>query len=203
MNPITTTAPGARGSTLRSTLAFVQHIAGDDTVARIRGGLATDDRARIDAAAPTDEIPLTLLHALWRAVEAEIGAEHPDWPEKSGAFAIEGTGQQLYGGILRKKSPMEFLTQRVSLFRLYYHPGNMEVVEAEQGRAVLRLVGFDPGERTFCRRQTGGLLRSMEFAGGTSGTVRHVRCSLDGDAFCEWELRWETPSAVAGTGAGE
>jgi hypothetical protein len=79
----------------------------------------------------------------------------------------------------------------------------MEVVEAEQGRAVLRLVGFDPGERTFCRRQTGGLLRSVEFAGGTSGTVRHVRCSLDGDAFCEWELRWETPApAVAGTGTG-
>jgi hypothetical protein len=203
MNPITTTDPGARGSTLRSTLAFVQRIAGDETVARIRGRLAADDRARIDAAAPTDEIPLTLLHALWRAVEAEIGAEHPDWPEKSGAFAIEGTGQQLYGGILRKKSPMEFLTQRVSLFRLYYHPGNMEVVEAEQGRAVLRLVGLDPGERTFCRRQTGGLLRSVEFAGGTSATVRHVRCSLDGDAFCEWELRWEAPSAVAATGAGE
>jgi hypothetical protein len=188
----------ARGSTLRSTLAFVQHIAGGDTVARIRDGLAPDDRARIDEAAPTDEVPLTLLHALWRAVEAEIGAEHPDWPEQSGAFAIEGTGQQLYGGILRKKSPMEFLTQRVSLFRLYYHPGNMEVVEAEQGRAVLRLVGFDPGERTFCRRQTGGLLRSVEFAGGTSGTVRHVRCSLDGDAFCEWELRWETPAPAEG-----
>lgn len=197
MHALATAMPGAKGSTLHSTLAFVARIAGEDAVARVRERLADDDRARIGAAAATDEIPLTLLHALWRAVEAEIGAEHPHWPEKSGAFAIEGTGQQLYGGILRKKSPMEFLTQRVSLFRLYYHPGNMEVVEAEQGRAVLRLVGFDPGERTFCRRQTGGLLRSMEFAGGMAGSVRHVRCSLEGDAFCEWELQWEPPPGPA------
>lgn len=183
----------AKGSTLRSTLAFVRAAAGDAAVEAVRARLPDDDRARIDAAAPTEEVPLPLLLALWRAVEAEIGAAQPDWPERSGAFAIEGPGQELYGGILRKRSPTEFLTQRVSLFRLYYQPGNMEVVEAEPSRAVLRLVGFDPGDRTFCRRQTGGLLRSVQLAGGDAAAVRHVRCSLEGDAFCEWELRWTRP----------
>jgi hypothetical protein len=62
---------------------------------------------------------------------------------------------------------------------------------------VLRLVGFDPADRTFCRRQTGGLLCSIQLAGGTQGSVRHVRCSVEGDAFCEWELRWETPEEGA------
>ena len=190
----------AKGSTLRSTLAFVRTLGGDDAVEQVLQRVPAEDRARIAAASATDEVPLELLLSLWRGVDAVIGAEHPDWPERSGGFAISNAGVEHYGGILLKKSPAEFLLQRVSLFRLFYQPGNMEVVEEEPGRAVLRLVGFDPGERTFCRRQTGGLLRSVELAGGTEAAVRHVRCSLEGDAFCEWELRWQIPAAPGATG---
>jgi hypothetical protein len=96
----------------------------------------------------------------------------------------------MYGGILKKKDPTEFLTQSVSLFRLYYHPGDMTVVENAHGRAVLRLIGFDGRTPLFCRRQVGGLTKALEIAGGESPVVRHVRCALEGDAFCEWELSW-------------
>ena len=58
------------------------------------------------------------------------------------------------------------------------------------GGGVLRLVGFDHGSATFCRRQTGGLRQAVALAGGERPRVRHVRCVLAGDAFCEWELRW-------------
>jgi predicted hydrocarbon binding protein len=56
---------------------------------------------------------------------------------------------------------------------------------------VLRLVGFEHGSPFFCRRQTGGLAQAVAIAGGERPRVRHVRCALEGDAFCEWELRWE------------
>lgn len=191
MTAATLAAAQAKGSTLRSTLAFVAHAGGADAIAAVLERLSPEERARIDAAAPTDEVPLELLLALWRATDAVLAPADPRWVERSGAFAIESVGVQLYGGILRKKSPTEFLTQRVSLFRLYYQPGNMEVIEAEPGRAVLRLVGFPPADALFCRRQTGGLLRSVELAGGAQAAVQHVRCAVEGDAFCEWELRWE------------
>jgi len=187
----------AKGSTLQTTLAFVAADAGEAAVARVLAGLSAQDRAAVEGAGATDEVPMELLRSLWRAVDAVLGERDPRWPERSGAFSIQGVGQQLYGGILLKKNPTEFLTQRVSLFRLYYHPGDMEVVESQPGRAVLRLVGFDPGDATFCRRQTGGLLRSVELAGGASPSVHHVRCQVEGDAFCEWELRWEQPPVPA------
>ena len=186
-------APQAKGSTLRSTLRYVEAEHGPDVAVGVLDRLAADDRARIEAAGSTDEVPVELLRALWDAVEAAIGRRDPGWPEKSGAYSIQSMGVELYGGILRKRDPLEFLSQPVSLFRLYYQPGNMEVVEAEPGRAVLRLVGF-PGDPIFCRRQTGGLLRAVELAGGVHPSVRHVRCSVEGDAFCEWELRWEPPA---------
>jgi hypothetical protein len=185
----------AKGSTLRATLAFVEGVGGAEAVARVLAGLPARDRARVQGAGATDEFPFALWQRLSEATGRAIGAAVPDWPERAGAHAIESYGVQLYGGILRKASPLEFVTQSVSLFRLYYHPGDMKVVEQEPvgergGRVVLRLVGFDSGDAIFCRRQTGGLERALALAGGAQPRVRHVRCTLEDDAFCEWELGW-------------
>jgi hypothetical protein len=180
----------AKGSTLLTTLDFVTREAGTEASARAMARLAPADRERVAAVAPTDEVPLDLAVALWRAVDAELGPTDPGWSERAGAHAIASVGQQLYRGILHKATPAEFLTQGVSLFRLYYHPGDMEVVEQEPGRVVLRLVGFDVTDALFCRRQTGGLRQALAIAGGEGATSRHVRCTQEGDAFCEWELEW-------------
>jgi hypothetical protein len=186
-------APHAKGSTLRSTLRFVEAELGAEAVAEVLACLPADERARVEAAASTEEVPIELLRAPGDAVEQVIGERDPRWPERSGAFAIQSSGVEHYRGILLKKNPLEFLSQPVSLFQLYYRPGDMQVVDEEPGRAVLRLDGF-PGDPVFCRRQTGGLLRAVELAGGANPSVRHVRCSVEGDAFCEWELRWEPPT---------
>lgn len=179
----------AKGSTLLSTLDFLGSL-GQGTPDAVLARLSAEHRRGVREVSATGEVPLDWVLALWRAADDELRADDPTWIERSGAYAIESLGVQLYRGILRKKSPTEFLTQRVSLFRLYYQPGDMEVVAREEGRAVLRLVGLDPRECLFCRRQTGGLLRSVEIAGGANARVDHVRCAVDGDAFCEWRLKW-------------
>ena len=179
----------AKGSTIRTTLDFLNAEGGADLVGRVLRDLEPDVRDAIASAGPTSELPYATLQALWRSADAALGAD-PSWAERAGAFSIESLGVQLYRGILRKRSPGEFLTQSVSLFQLYYHPGDMTVVFEEPGHAVLRLVGFDAGTSVFCRRQTGGLRCAITLAGGAEPSTRHVRCVLEGDAFCEWELRW-------------
>ena len=181
----------AKGSTIRTTLDFLIAEGGAELVGRILGDLAPDVRDAIASAGPTSELPYATLQALWRSADVALGAD-PSWAERAGAFAIESLGVQLYRGILLKRSPGEFLTQSVSLFQLYYHPGDMTVVFEEPGHAVLRLVGFDAGTSVFCRRQTGGLKCAITLAGGAEPSTRHVRCALEGDAFCEWELRWRS-----------
>lgn len=185
-------APKTKGSTLQATLDFLRTEKGDEIAARVLDEVGAGDRARIEGAAPTAEVPYVLAARLWRAAERVLGEADPTWAERAGAFSIGRSGVRLYGGIIRKATPLEFLTQGISLFRLYYHPGDMDVVEAETGRAVLRLVDFEPAERDtlFCRRQNGGLQRALEIAGGRDPRIRHVRCVSEGDAFCEWELRW-------------
>ena len=180
----------ARGSTAQTTLAFIRAAYGDSAAATILGKLGPAERSQLQSAGTTDYLSYDRLLGLWKAADAHLAAEHPDWMEQAGAYAIESLGQKLYGGLLHKASPVEFVTQSVSLFNLYYPQGTMEAVEVEEGRAVMRLVGFDALGKLFCRRQTGGLRIATELAGGKAVRVRHVRCALDGDAFCEWESRW-------------
>lgn len=180
----------AKGSTLIATMDFVKTEKGSAVLDAIMKRLPEADSQTISKCPPTAEIPLDLLLTLWRAVDEELRGSDPQWVERAGGHSIEFTGVRLYSGILRKASPMEFLTQRISLFRLYYHPGNMELIEEHDGYAVTRLVGFDQADPLFCRRQTGGLRRALQEAGGEEPETSHVRCVNEGDAFCEWELRW-------------
>lgn len=181
----------AKGSTLIATMDFVKSEKGADVLEAIMNRLTPTDRKTIETCSPTAEMPLDLLLTLWRAVDDELRDTDPEWVERAGGHSIEFTGVRLYSGILRKASPMEFLTQRISLFRLYYHPGNMELIEEHDEYAVTRLVGFDQADALFCRRQTGGLRRALREAGGEEPETSHVRCVNEGDAFCEWELRWK------------
>ena len=185
----------AKGATVRSTLELVKLRAGPEGLERVLAGMSAEERTRLAQLSSVDEIPYSLLVRLWQATDAALSPTDANWMEQAGAYSIESLGVRLYGGILQKPTPSEFLTQSISLFQLYYRPGDMEVVETEAGRAVLRLVGFNPVTTLFCRRQTGGLRRAIELAGATQATARHVRCCLEGDAFCEWELRWAVDAA--------
>ena len=182
--------PLARGSAARATLDYIREIHGDAVLGEILERVEPSARTEVTGAETTAYLPYSQVLALWNAADGVLAATAPDWMERAGGYAIESLGQQLYGGLLRKSSPVEFITQSVSLFQLYYSQGNMSPVEIEPGRAVLRLVGFDALGPLFCRRQTGGLRRATELAGGSDVSVRHVRCAHEGDAFCEWELRW-------------
>jgi len=179
-----------RGSTVRSTIEFLRDLAPDD-VDDILESLSAADRKTVRSAKDTDEVPYRVALALWRATDAALGRADPRWIDRSGSWAIEQAGMRLYSGLIRKPSPLEFLTQHISLFHLYYRPGDMVVVDQAPGRAVMRLVGFDPTDTLFCRRLSGGWIAALRIAGGRDVVAVHNRCSLEGDLFCEWELRWK------------
>ena len=182
--------PLARGSAARANLDYIRETHGASVLERILDRIEPDARRDVTGAETTGYLPYSRILALWAAADTVLAPTEPDWMQRAGGYAIGSLGQQLYGGLLRKSSPVEFVTQSVSLFQLYYSQGDVVPVEVEPGRAVLRLVGFDALGPLFCRRQTGGLQRATELAGGRDVSVQHVRCSHEADAFCEWEIRW-------------
>ena len=180
-----------RGSTLRSTLEFLGHALPPEEREAVLARLSHADRALVETAAVTDDVPYQVALNLWRSADLVLARRDPQWAEHAGAEAIRVRGMQLYGGLLLKPSPEEFLAQHISLFQRYYRPGDMKVAARAPGRATARLIGFEPGDTLFCRRLSGGWLAAITIAGGREPVVNHARCVLEGDPFCEWEVRWK------------
>lgn len=181
----------AKGAALGATLAYIEASAGKAKLAEVMASLPPALRTRVESVTATDEIPFRLLLDVWHAADTVMRPIDALWMENAGAHSIRSVGSQMYGGIIRKGTPTEFLNQPIKLFRLYYHSGDMHIIENEPGRAVLRMVDFDEPDPLFCERQTGGLRVTLELAGGVDPQVRHVRCANEGDAFCEWEATWQ------------
>ena len=181
-----------RGSTLRSTMEYLTRILGAEERVEVLGRLSAAYRETVETAAVTDDVPYDVALQLWRSADIALGAREPEWAEQAGAEAIRVRGMQLYSGLLKKPTPLEFVTQHISLFQRYYRPGDMKISDAAPGHARARLVGFEPQDRLFCRRLTGGWEAAVTIAGGRDAAVEHVRCTLEGDPFCEWEVRWKS-----------
>ena len=181
----------ARGSTLHSTMEYLARVLSPAACDAVLSRLSTEERALLHAASVTDDVPYRVALSLWRSADKELGAVDPRWAENAGAEAIRVRGMQLYAGLIRKPTPDDFLTQHISLFQRYYRPGDIKVTERSPGRATVRMTGFEAGDRLFCRRLTGGWIAGIEIAGGREPVVTHARCVLDGDLFCEWEVRWK------------
>jgi hypothetical protein len=180
-----------RGSTLRSTLEFLEHALPAAAREAVLARLSASDRALVETVAVTDDVPYQVALNLWRSADIALAPIDPHWAEHAGAEAIRVRGMQLYSGLLLKPTPEEFLAQHISLFQRYYRPGDMKVAERAPGRATARLIGFEPGDTLFCRRLSGGWLAAITIAGGREPMVHHARCVMEGDLFCEWEVRWK------------
>jgi hypothetical protein len=179
-----------RGSTLHSTLEYLDGVLSPAERDAVLDRLPAEARTLLDNAAVTDDVPYHVALSLWRSADLALRERDAQWAEHAGADAIRGRGMKLYGGLLQKPTPLDFVTQHISLFQRYYRPGDMKITERVAGRAIARLVGFEPGDRLFCRRLTGGWLAAIEIAGGHAAQATHARCVLEGDLFCEWDVRW-------------
>ena len=180
-----------RGSTLKSTMEFLERELSDADRAEVLARLTPEERALLEHVTLTEDVPYSLALSLWRSADKALGLIDPDWVERAGAESLRVRGVQQYSGLLRKPTPMEFLAGHISLFQRYYRPGDMIITDRTPGRATARLVGFEPGDTLFCRRLTGGWRAAIEIAGGRDADASHPRCVLEGDPFCEWEVRWK------------
>jgi len=175
---------------LRNTVDHLRTVMAANEVSAILSALSAEERALLTSAPDHFMLPYDVALRLWRSADAVLGARDPEWMERMGAAAVERIDGQLGADLVRRASPLALLTQQIPFFRLYYQPGDMRLVEHGTDHAIIRLVDFDPVDRLFCRRFTGGWSAGIALAGGRDPIVRHLRCLCEGDMFCEWSVRW-------------
>jgi len=177
-------------SALRSTMEYVEREVDAAGREAILAMLPSAERKIIESVSAQDEVPYEITLHLWRAIDATLGPRDAQWMEHMGAYAIRRAADRIGDVFLHRPSPRAFITQQVPLFRLYYRPGDMVVLDHGPNHAIIRLVGFEPDDPLFCRRFTGGWTEALQISGGRDVVIRHLRCTCEGDLFCEWTLRW-------------
>lgn len=179
-----------RASTLRSTVEYLDRVLDRQTREATLARLPAAEREIVERAPEQEEVPYEIALHLWRAIDATLAPHDAQWMEHMGAYAIERAADHIGDVFLHRPSPLAFITQQVPLFRLYYRPGDMVVLDHGANHAIVRLVGFEPADPLFCRRFTGGWTAALQITGGRDVVIRHLRCACEGDLFCEWTLRW-------------
>jgi hypothetical protein len=178
------------GLALRNSLEHLQRVATAEERDAIMDALPEADRELLRHPGEHEEVPYAVALRLWRSTERVLAQRDPQWMERMGVAAVQAIDVQLGADLVRRDAPLGFLTRQIPLFRLYYRPGDMILIDHGPGHAVVRLVGFDPEDPLFCRRFTGAWDAAVRMNGGRDVTVRHLRCTCEGDMFCEWLLRW-------------
>jgi len=85
-----------RGSTLRSTVEFLAHALPAEECERVLARLTPSDRALVEHASVTDDVPYEVALNLWRSADLALAAIDPAWAEHAGAESIRVRGVQLY-----------------------------------------------------------------------------------------------------------
>jgi hypothetical protein len=177
-------------SALRSTMEYVERELDAAGREAILAALPPAERKVVEGASAQEEVPYEIALHLWRAIDSRLRPRDAQWMEHMGAYAIQRAADRIGDVFLHRPSPLAFITQQVPLFRLYYRPGDMVVLDRGPNHAIIRLVGFEPEDSLFCRRFTGGWTEALQISGGRDVVIRHLRCTCEGDLFCEWTLRW-------------
>jgi hypothetical protein len=181
-----------KGSAPASSIRFITERFGSDAVRRVAAELPAEERAAVEAGLLASTwYPFSLLLNLSRAIEKHFGRDVPRIQHEMGRASADYALTIVYKLFFRIASPQFILSRAASLFRNYYTTGELRVVVAETGHAVLELGGFEEPPREMCPRLGGFYERTIELAGGKGFRMVHEQCMNRGDAVCRTEAWWQ------------
>lgn len=187
----------ARGTIFLNTVEFVRERFGSAAHERVIEALPPDRRACwLEALRESSWLPVDELVLYMETAHALLAPDEPDFYRQIGLFGgtrdreTRGFGVMLHDWATASR-------MATVLWRSYFDSGRLEVLQAGEGGATLRVHDF-PVHRSLCLRMIGS------FEGQQArNTVRASKtaCVLDGDPFCEFRLSWTTRPAGEADGA--
>jgi uncharacterized protein (TIGR02265 family) len=181
-----------KGTAVQSSLRYVRERFGEDTLARVLQALPEADRAAIgEGVLASSWYPMAAFLRFMQEAERQLGAQEPDVVRRMGRASCDYGVTGVYRIFFKVGSP-EFLVSRgARVFSSYYDTGELRVVEASPGRAVVELSSFEGGAPQFCERLYGWMHRTLELAGARNLRSSHSACVHRGDAACRFEGSWD------------
>ena len=180
-----------RAQSLLNAAKWLQEQHGNDALVKVLKKCSPQTRERYTSALPIEWHPQEELIEFIAAIEETIG-------DGSGQTCIQigaSTARLNLGGFVKKTvfylANREYLFRRVTAFwRQFNDAGELKVLEYDDRKAMLELVGLSNPNRYFCGLITGWSLEVSKTLGINNPQSRHSSCQGKHDDRCLWDIEW-------------
>ncbi len=180
-----------RGVSIIAIREYVNHHLDEAERKGLLSRLPAEDVRTIITADKNEWYPLGIIKRL----RAEVAKKfNPDDPRQAafdiGLFTSTYEQSSFLKSIVRRLPIRLILNRAASLWRKFYRPGDMTLVEAKEGKAVLELRGFPPEDPLLCPQFTAWFFNAGQNKGLKNFKVEETKCIHKGDDCCRWEATW-------------
>lgn len=179
-----------KGAALKSSIKFLTEKFGAEKYAQILAAMPAEDQAVIRGALPHHWLPVNSMLSLMKAAARETGQDARTLAFELGRFSAEDGLTTIYKLFFKVGSP-EFILGRVAkIWRNFYDAGEMSLHDSRAGHVTIRVSDFPMKDAIFCERIRGWMHQATILIGYQPDTA-HPRCTVNGDACCEFEINWK------------
>jgi hypothetical protein len=181
-----------KGSTIGSTIAYIEQNHGTAGIARVSAECSPETQALL-ASSPYSmaRYPLTVLVDLLCSCDRAFGAGDLQLCWEIGKFAGAYEATIFHKAVIQVGRIHHFLRLAGFFWGFYYSAGSMIVSASAPTSAAVQLRDFDPISKVLCYRVGGWIHGTAQLFGHADVSVEHTACVLDGAAYCEWTGSWQ------------
>lgn len=180
-----------KGAVLKSRMAFVQDLLGEEGVQKVLAGLPADDQAALKTILTIRWYPFELGKRLDEAIVAVCGGGDPMFFKRLGAASADKNLAALHKGFLVPGDPHAFLAKAPVIYSLYYETGRREYERTGDKSGVLTTYEAETFSAPDCLTVVGWHERALAMCGATGVKIVEEECRANGGAVCRYRVEWE------------
>jgi hypothetical protein len=191
-----------RGTSFLGTIDFVRATFGEEALSRTLDALPESTRSLLGADGhallPGVWYDAAALSELTRTLDRLLGAGDLALARAAGKHVAFSDISRFFKWLFRLAGPSLLFARAESVWKNYYDQGTYIFEGAEEGRASIRIEGWDAADGVLCKRLEGWIERAFELTLGEKlrpviQETHHqaVDGSLTPHAYCRFEARWD------------
>ncbi len=180
-----------KGAVLKSRMAFVQELAGEEGVQRVLAGLPADDQAALKSILTIRWYPFDLGKRLDDAIVAVCGGGDSAFFKRLGAASADKNLGGPHKSFLTQGDPHGFLAKARVIYSLYYETGRREYERTGEKSAVLTTYEAETFSAPDCLTVVGWHERALAMCGVGGVKIVEEECRANGGAVCRYRVEWD------------
>jgi hypothetical protein len=182
-----------KGAVLKTRMAFVRDVAGEQGVQSVLGSLSPEDQQALKAILTVKWYPFDLGKRLDAAIVHVVGKGDRRFFERLGEASAAKNLSSVHESFLAPGKPHTFLGRAGVIYGLYYETGHRTYERVGDREALLTTHDAETFSSADCATVVGWYRKAMEMCGARGVVVDEEQCRARGHDVCRYRVRWEAP----------